>query len=147
MPTFRWSDRYSIGIPQLDEHHQHLFTLLRKTYDDFINKAPYQDLDVLLDELIDYATFHISAEEQCMLEAGFPDLEKQKMEHDLFFLKITEMCKSYHNGRKHLLVEILSFLHNWITTHILHLDTKFGCFIAIKNNGNEHIAGKEKVSV
>ena len=144
MPVLNWKNRYTIGIPQLDMHHQHLFFLLRKTYDNFIHKAPYQDLDPLFEEIIDYATYHIAAEEQCMLEFKFPGLEKQKVEHDLFFLRIVEMSKSYRGGERHLLIEMLSFLHNWLSTHIIHSDTEFGHFVANNKAGKLKILKSNK---
>jgi len=133
MPTLKWNDRYSIGVPQIDEQHKYLFLLMRKTYDNFINKIHYNDLDYFLDELIDYATYHISTEEQCMIENSYPGLIKQKQEHDIFFARIVEMANDYHGGQKHLLLEILSFLHSWLSCHILQTDAEFGRFIAAKN--------------
>jgi len=135
MPVLNWNDRYSIGILQLDMHHQHLFFLMRKTYGNFINKAHHQDLDLLFDEIIDCATYHIAAEKQYMLESNFPGINKQKKDHDLFFLRIVEMSKSYRRGERHLLIEMLSFLHNWLSTHIIHSDAEFGLFVAKNKTG------------
>jgi hemerythrin len=129
MSVFEWNDRYSIGDRQCDEQHQHLFQLMARTFDDFVNQAPFQELDPLLDELIDYATYHFSAEEQAMREHRFPALSMHEKEHELFSRRVAKMQDDYHRGKKHLLLEILSFLHNWLQTHILNSDAEFGRFM------------------
>jgi hemerythrin len=135
MPILSWSDQFSIGIPQVDAHHQHLFHLFNRLYNDFINKTLSSEMNNHLDELIDYATYHFAAEEHWMKVNRFPNLKSQEQEHALFSRKVAEMAKSYETGEKHLALETLSFLHNWLSTHILQSDVQFGRFIATHNNG------------
>lgn len=130
MPVLQWNDRYLIGIAQIDTHHQHLFFLVNRTYDDFINKVPRENLSILFDELIDYATYHFSMEEHWMRESSYPSLSLHQREHALFAQRVTEMQTSFHSGDQHLTLEALSFLHNWLTTHILQSDGEYGRFIA-----------------
>ncbi len=66
MPIIEWNEQFVLGVPEFDEHHQHLVMLLNKTYDDFINGASKETLSLILDELIDYATYHFAAEEHWM---------------------------------------------------------------------------------
>ena len=130
MVAYEWKDFYVIGITNIDEHHQHLFLLLNTLHDDFISKKKDQDLSTLFDDLVDYATYHFSAEEYWMEESSYPGLAQHANEHALFVRRVSEMLKDYHQGTAKISLEILTFLHGWLTTHILQSDAEFGCFIA-----------------
>jgi hemerythrin len=133
MPIIDWDDRYSIGVQKIDNHHKKLFSLLNKTYDSFLKFVPTDELDILFDELIDYTAYHFSEEEQLMQESRFPDFQAHKKEHDSFSQKIMEMHENFHSGKKSLSLEVISFLNNWLSNHILQLDAEIGRFLSIVN--------------
>ena len=136
MPNTIWSDHFSIGIPQIDKHHQHLFWLLNRLYDELIRNVPTPYRHSLLDEYIDNATSHFAAEEYWMRESGFSDLEMHEHEHALFSRRVMRIDKvSICNQRQQLLLnDTLTFLRNWLQIHILQADAKFGRFLAADNN-------------
>lgn len=133
MPIVEWNDRYLTGVQQIDLHHQYLFALLNKTYDNFVSKGPTADLNSLFDELIDYATYHFSTEEALMKKIRYPGLEEQKNAHDVFSGKVTQVQKDYQAGKKGLSLEILIFLQEWLSAHILQTDSEIGRFMASHN--------------
>ncbi len=135
MPILAWSDRFSIGMPQIDEHHQHLFFLANKFYDIFTTNPPCQDLSPLFDDLIDYVIYHFAAEEHLMQEYRYPDIAMHQKEHDDFSKRLVELDRDSHYDKKHLLIEIVVFLHDWLQTHILQSDAVFGRFVAADYNG------------
>ena len=132
MPVISWNDCFSVGIPQIDKHHQHLFFLMNKTYDEFISRDSAKNLAALFDELIDYATYHFSMEEHWMRESKYPDLAIHQKEHEIFSKRVVELQSGYHKGEIHLSLEVLSFLHTWLSTHILQSDAAYGSFVAEK---------------
>ena len=134
MPVIDWDDHYSIGVEKIDNHHKNLFFILNKTYDSFLKYVPTDELGTLFDELIDYTAYHFSQEEQLMQENQFPDFLAHKKEHDNFSQKIVEMQKDFHNGKKALTLEVISFLNNWLSHHILHIDAELGRFLAERRN-------------
>jgi hemerythrin len=146
MNIFEWENRYAIGVTQIDEHHRHLVDLLNRTYEDFIAYTPSEQLNVLLDELIDYATYHFSAEEQLMQEKGYPGLEVQKKEHGEFTGRVVEMYADYRNGRKVLFLEILTFLRHWLGTHILVSDAALGRFLTAEATNRSSDTRRENAS-
>jgi hemerythrin len=133
MAIFQWQERFFIGVPQIDKHHLHLVDLLNSTYRDFLRNAPPEILAELFEELIDYATYHFSAEEQLMLESGFPGREKHQEKHTEFANHLTEMHENYLHKQKPFFLEILTFLQNWLETHILGSDGELGRFLAVNN--------------
>ena len=133
MPIIEWKEDYLVGVQQIDLHHQYLFAMLNKTYDSFVNKDAAERLNSLFDELIDYATYHFSTEEDLMRKIRYPDLEKHKKEHDVFAGKVVEIQKDYQAGRKGISLEILSFLQGWLSVHILQTDREIGRFLVSLN--------------
>ena len=133
-----WSDHFSVGIPQIDKHHQYLFFLLNRLYDEFIRNVPTPYRHSLLDEYIDKATSHFAAEEHWMRENDFPDQEMHEHEHEhvLFSRRVMRIDKvSLCNQRQLLLLnDTLSFLRNWLQMHILQADAKLGRFLVADNN-------------
>ena len=109
------------------------FSLLNKAYADFIRKYPTQDIAVLIDELIDYTSYHFTAEEQLMEESGYPAFETHKKEHDRFSKLVLEIYKKSPKDEQDLLLETLSLVHGWLSLHIAQVDAEFGRFLAAKN--------------
>lgn len=134
MPIFEWSDNYVLGIKEFDEHHRHLVGLLNKSFDEFEKNAPPARLEAIIDELIDYATYHFSAEEYWMSANSYPGLAEHKNEHDSFSLKVVAFQRDLLAGKLSLNEELFSFLADWLTTHILETDALYGRFIAYRDN-------------
>lgn len=60
----------------------------------------------------------------------YPDLNRHREEHDRFSRQISEMLQNYRSGRLNLSTEILAFLNNWLTDHILTSDGEYVRFYA-----------------
>lgn len=135
MPLIEWDDTLSVHNDVADQHHKRLVQLLNRTYDDFTQGAPPRALGCVIEELLDYATYHFSTEERLMSESGYPDLEEHREEHSRFVLKIAWIRKNVQEGEKHLSFETISFLKNWIAHHIRECDSRYGEFLAKKKAG------------
>lgn len=133
MPVFEWNSSFEVGVQQFDSHHQHLVGLLNKVYDDFTSGAPSENVGIILDELIDYATYHFTAEESWMKETRFPQIEQHSWEHEMFSKRVIEIQKDFHKGNQRLTLEVLTFLKNWLTNHILKSDSEYSRFISYSN--------------
>jgi hemerythrin len=135
MQVIEWNDSFSIGVQQFDEHHQHLVGLLNKAYNNFavgfVDGTP-ESIGAILDELIDYATYHFAAEEHWMKENSYPKLAEHSEEHRRLSSRVVEMVKDYHLDKPNLALEILTFLNNWLTSHILESDYEYGHYMAPK---------------
>ena len=134
MPFIIWNDGYSIGVPHIDEHHRHLFFLFNRCHDIFVGNASDRNLSPLFDDLIDYVVYHFAAEEHLMQECRFPDYAMHRKEHENFSQRLVELDKQYSVDKKHLLIEVVVFLHNWLKAHILQSDAELGRFLALACN-------------
>jgi hemerythrin len=130
MPILEWDKSFELGVAQFDEHHRQLVSLLNETYDNFTSGANYETLGAVLDKLIDYATYHFAAEEYWMDLNKYDGLQQQREEHNKFSRRVAEIQKDFHKGKAHLSIEVLTFLRNWLTDHILKIDAEYGRFAA-----------------
>jgi len=130
MPIVEWNDRFVLGVQQFDEHHQHLVGLLNSAYDDFTADASAESVDAILDELVDYATYHFAVEEHWMREQSYPDVAEHAEEHERFVGRLTQMMKDLRQNKNLLMLEVITFLHNWLIEHILKVDAEYGRYIA-----------------
>lgn len=130
MPIVEWSDAYSVGIEQFDEHHRHLIGLLNTVYDSFADGSSEEVVESFLDELADYATYHFTAEEFWMREIDYPFRDAHNREHNSFARRVMDIQRDFAGGKKGLTLEILSFLKTWLTNHILTSDVDYKNFLA-----------------
>lgn len=135
MPIVTWDEKFALGVAEFDEHHRHLVALLNKVYDDFVDGTARQSLLNVLDELVDYATYHFAAEEHWMRIHKYAKLEEHRDEHDYFVARVTTYQKDFAAGRRCLTLEILSFLKDWLLSHILDSDAEYGRFAVQKMGG------------
>jgi len=128
MALVEWQEMFELGIDEFDDHHKHLVNLLNMTYDGFTCGASNEELGAVLDELADYATYHFAAEEYWMGVNEYPELSKHSREHEKFCNRLTEILNDFHNGNDCLSLEVLTFIMNWLTHHILETDADYGYF-------------------
>ncbi|MBJ6798770.1 bacteriohemerythrin [Geomonas propionica] len=126
MPIVTWDGTLAVGHDMIDQHHEHLLELLNKTYDEFCEQKSKQGLEAVLDELIDYATYHFGQEELLMEQTDFPGKEEHLREHAYFARRVGEIQKDILAGTGHLSLEVISFLRNWLVNHISQKDTLVG---------------------
>jgi hemerythrin len=128
MPFLLWDKSFELGVGEFDDHHKHLLALLNNTYDHFLNRSNDEVTEAVIDKLIDYATYHFSAEEYWMELHGYKGLILHREEHNKFTRRVREIQRDFYNGRTQLTLEIMSFLANWLTSHILTVDGDYGKF-------------------
>jgi len=81
--------------------------------------------------LLTYTKIHFSAEERLMREHGYPQLADHKRLHDQLMDKVIQMNDKVRSGRMVPSVSLGTFLKDWLLTHILQQDKKYGEFIHI----------------
>jgi hemerythrin len=130
MSFLEWNTSFELGIKEFDEHHKQLVHLLNEAYGNFLGEANHETLEDVLDKLIDYATYHFTAEEHWMGLHGYPGLQKHREEHNLLSRTVVEIQFDFNKDRKHLSIEVLVFLKEWLSNHILQTDADYGRFAA-----------------
>ena len=125
MPVIEWSDRFVLGIEEFDGHHLRLVTLLNAAYDAFGNETALVNVEKVVAELVDYATYHFACEERWMESVSYANFEEHRSEHRRFARRVLEIQKDIQCRRTKLNLELLAFMKNWITDHILKTDVAY----------------------
>jgi hemerythrin len=132
MSKIVWEERLSVGIQKLDQQHKELI----KTINSLIEKENFDDdseaIAEALDRMTRYADYHFKTEEQLMREHGYPDYASQEREHTEFKTKTANFCIDAIAQKQALPRELLTYLRNWVTHHILETDMKYKAYFKEK---------------
>lgn len=132
MPLFIWKPSYEIGVLELDHDHRQLVGLINELYEAMKIGHGYELINQLIDRLLKYSAEHFANEEGFMRASNYPHLEAHAREHDEFRSRIGEMDRDRREGQLLPSTEMLSFLCDWLKTHILESDKDVGRFIKRK---------------
>ncbi len=132
MGFMEWNEKFITGVKEADEQHKKLVSLINQLYDAMREGKGKEVIDLIIDELVKYADYHFKTEETLMSKYGYPELESHKREHELFVQKVQEFVEKEKKGSLTLTMDVMNFLKNWITNHILGSDKKYGPFLVAK---------------
>jgi hemerythrin len=127
---YEMKEEYKIGINAIDEQHKKLFELTENTHQLLKNEFTldkYDRIVHLIEELKEYTIFHFKTEEEYMDSIGYKRMFMQKVEHDAFIKKISDIdLKKIDENQDDYIIGILKFLNDWLVEHILEKDMLIG---------------------
>ncbi len=132
MKKFVWTQEYSVGIESIDEQHQHFFDIANKIMEmSDSNSSEGRDLFESLEELGNYAFYHLDTEENYFDEYNFEGKEEHVNAHNLFRKKVNEFMDRARKGEdiKKIMNEAASYSGEWLLQHILIMDKKYTKFL------------------
>jgi len=122
MEFFKWHEKYSVGVEEIDLQHKKLFDIINRMLG-HLGKASKEELRAQLSEMIDYTTFHFQAEQKYLEK--HPDFQEHLQEHDIFLKKNAAISQSIEENDQDVSLEIVNFLLKWLKNHILKTDVLF----------------------
>lgn len=131
--SFKWKDEYKCDVSNIDEQHQRLFEIGSRIYymaslKDGIDH--YDEIISVMEELKEYTQYHFDFEEKLLLKNDYPQYEIHKIEHDFFIKKIQRIGKKdLEDQQNEAIMELISFVADWITSHILKTDFQYKEFL------------------
>lgn len=125
MAFYEWQESFSVGSNSMDEQHKKLIGLLNHLHDSMKSGKAAKEIGLIVDEMVEYTKFHFSAEEKLMTEKQYVGLASQKAEHAAFVKKAQEFQKEISSGKLAVSLDVLNFLKDWLTNHILIVDMKY----------------------
>ncbi|BDG03900.1 bacteriohemerythrin [Anaeromyxobacter oryzae] len=125
-----WTPALAVGIEEIDAQHQELF----RRADRFVaslDASSRQDVGIVLSYLRLYCVTHFGAEEAWMREAGYPDYEAHKAEHDGFVEELLEMSAEHERRKGPGLqpMRVGGFIRSWLENHVSGTDRKLARFL------------------
>jgi hemerythrin len=126
-----WDDRYSIGIPVIDEQHKALIVITNRLFagclkEDAEAKAKFRSI---VKEVVDYVKYHFSAEEKILERIGYPGIEGHKREHEFFIRELLAKVQAFEEGQKYVPNLFARFLRDWVLAHIAMSDKAYATYL------------------
>lgn len=125
MSLLTWNDTYSVGVTTIDQQHSGLFAIVNELHTAMMKGQAQSVLGSLLDKLIKYTVQHFAYEERMMEAAKYPNLAAHRTRHADLTRQVREFSARYKKGDANLNIELLRFLSDWLTKHILHEDKQY----------------------
>lgn len=125
-----WEDEYSVKLDEIDNQHKKLISILNELYTAYMEKKHQSIIKDILAKMTNYTINHFATEEKYFKKFNYFDAEKHIEEHKVFVDQVSEFQEKYKQNSKALTFEIILFLQDWITKHIIGSDKKYiDCFL------------------
>ncbi len=128
MPFIEWDEKYSVNVVEIDTQHKGFFRIINDLNDAVYEGKAQDIIEATVYKMIEYAKVHFATEEKYMTKFNFTGYAEHKMEHDNFHMKALELQERLKVGVYILSSEIMRFLKDWLSNHILTTDKKYGPF-------------------
>ncbi len=133
MSVIEWSENLSVGIKSIDDQHKVLIGLINR-----LNTAMAQGeasiiIGDVLAKLTDYTRFHFTYEEDLFEQYGYENNAQHKQKHKKLIDQISTLKENYESDMMGAIgIEIMQFLKNWLTKHIMKTDMEYSQFLIDK---------------
>ncbi len=126
MALMTWNESLSVNVKEFDEQHKKLVGMLNDLHDAMKQGKGSDVTGQVLSGLIQYVASHFAAEEKLMQANAYPEYLKHKKEHDALTKQAVDLQKQFQEAKPVLTVELMKFLKDWLSNHILGTDKKYG---------------------
>ena len=121
-----WTEEYSVGVKELDDHHRQLFSLLNNNLKNVIDKnGDLKTIGADLKKLQEYTITHFKAEENLFLKINYPDAKAHLHEHEEFRKELRKLDILADGSDDLATLKLLLFLSTWFTKHVMTVDKKY----------------------
>ena len=126
-----WEDRFSIGVPLVDNQHRHLISMTNELHSACQLSEYYakEQFVKTVREAVNYVKYHFSTEEQIMEKTAYPGLVDHKRIHTEFAQEVLKNALYYEEGKKFIPNQFVRFLRDWILTHVAFVDSSLGDYL------------------
>jgi diguanylate cyclase (GGDEF)-like protein/hemerythrin-like metal-binding protein/PAS domain S-box-containing protein len=118
-----------IGIAVIDGQHGQLINLVNGINRAVLAGKGDDDLKVLFNELITFATEHFETEHRLMVEHQFPGQEQHDAQHTQLADQLAEIFGRFEPGDE---IRLLQTTKDWLMGHIQHADKPLGAYLLHK---------------
>ena len=135
MTSIQWTPDMSVGVESLDNDHKLLLSLVNQLDEAVRAGRGEEQVAGVLESLLDYTAFHFEREQALMEACGYPDADAHTHTHQVLKTQVMHIRERYlanpdtiHDR------EVLAFLKNWLTSHIMGRDKLYSPFMASRND-------------
>jgi len=120
----KWKKEYSTGNESVDFQHQYFAQLINRISGNLMENDDVEIRKKLLDELMKYAQFHFTSEENIAYSQGVEGISKHHQRHEELLEEIKAHSEDLFEG-KYMAKEFVEFLFHWFIGHTVYEDTSF----------------------
>ena len=84
MELISWTDEMSVNINEIDEQHKKLIELINNLFNAMLEGKAQDIINKTIDELINYANYHFSTEENYFEKHNYPGFHSHKIQHSFY---------------------------------------------------------------
>ena len=128
MTMLTWSDKYSVNVREIDDQHMKLINLLNELHTAMSAGKGKVVMSGVLKNLTEYTAYHFSAEENLMVQLGYPGYSKHRAEHVEFVRKVKDFGQKFEAGESVVTIDMVKFLNGWVSGHIIGTDKQYTQF-------------------
>ena len=128
--SFRWSEKFRIGLDWIDQDHQYIFSLWHQA--GRVVQAADNSILVyqLLNNLLNFSQMHFRDEEALMQSICFAGYGKHTTVHQILLQKAEDLLENLKRGYPVSPQDLLVLLEDWIESDILKEDLQVGQALA-----------------
>ena len=124
----RWKEDFNLNIKIIDQQHRKLVDMINVLYNSVIDKEDHKVIEQTLQDVMEYAFVHLRQEERYFEQCNYTYAPEHIACHQSFVQKAEEFHEAYLINRSLLTQDVLEFLRDWLTKHILQEDKKYANF-------------------
>lgn len=130
MALMTWTEDFSVRIESIDKQHQRLIELINELHEAMLSGTTRDSIGYILTSLIDYTKSHFAYEEGLFEHSEYPDVAAHKAAHAALTEKVVALQTSFAAGEAVMGMDVMSFLKDWLTGHIMGTDKKYSAYLA-----------------
>lgn len=125
MSLITWGPALAVGVKEIDDQHQKLIELVNQLNDAMRAGKGRDALNTVLTELVRYTVYHFGTEEKLMAQHKYELSVAHKAEHKKLIEDVSAFKAKFDAGNATISTELMTFLRDWLSKHILGTDKKF----------------------
>ena len=129
MALIQWNSTLSVNITQIDNQHMKLVELVNTLHDRMKEGKGKAALSGILNELTNYTVYHFKTEEDLFRKYNYPQTDAHLKEHDALVQQVVKLKADFDNGKSVLTLDVMNFLKDWLTVHIMGDDKAYTPFL------------------
>lgn len=128
MEFIEWRDEMSVGVRKFDEEHKQLIVFVNRLNQALKIGGAKKEIEGILTGLVKYTVIHFRHEEDYMKIYDYPEYLQHKKEHDDLTAQVSDFFERFKSGDAPFSIELLGFLRDWLTKHIMGSDMAYRDF-------------------
>ena len=122
----RFTEDFDVMSTQMNDDHKRIFAYINTVHQRVKEKSDPATLLPTLKELGEFTRHHFQREEEAMQAANYQNLPQQRTAHEKLLGKVAQIIADLDKGADVDMLEVMTFLKDWLTTHILVMDKEYG---------------------